>query len=149
LADTFLIPASITNTHNPADLNLTIVLGFCAGAASLIVPIYVGEIAEDKIRGLLCSCFQVMVTLGNLTVYVLGTYVTWQWLAFVCGLIQLFGLALMVFVPSSPTYLLSKNRTIDAVGSLMSLRGTKSYQDIEHEFDMVINYILSFQYSYS
>jgi MFS family permease len=112
-------------------------LGFCAGSASLIVPIFVGEIAEDRVRGMLCSGFQLMVTLGNATVYVLGTYIDWQWLAFVCGMIPLFGLVLMVFVPPSPTYLLSKDRRVDAITALMRLRGTKSYQKVEKEFETV------------
>jgi SP family facilitated glucose transporter-like MFS transporter 8 len=45
--------------------------GFCAGAFSLAAPVYISEIAENRIRGTVASLFQLMLVLGILFTYVL------------------------------------------------------------------------------
>nr|CAD7452755.1 unnamed protein product [Timema tahoe] len=50
-----------------------IVTGMMGGAFSLTAPVYVSEIAESDIRGTLGTYFQLMVTVGILFVYVLGS----------------------------------------------------------------------------
>jgi MFS family permease len=112
-------------------------IGFCAGAASLVVPIYIGEIAQDDVRGMLSSGFQLMVTIGNLFGYILGTFVDWQMLAAVCGVFPLIGFMLMVWIPRSPRYLLAKGQPVEASAALMWLRGAKSVEQIDAELKSV------------
>lgn len=70
---------------------------------------YTGEIAAKDIRGMLCSFFQLLITIGILFVYVVGAFVTTFWLSVICASIPLiFGL-LVLFCPESPTYLASLN----------------------------------------
>ncbi|XP_021957140.1 facilitated trehalose transporter Tret1-2 homolog [Folsomia candida] len=119
------------------------ITGFCAGTASLIVPIYISEISDDLHRGFLCSLFQLSSTVGNFFVYVVGTVLDWQWLAFVCGLVPLVGLLFIAAVPSTPTYLLSKGSLDDALHSLMWLRGTKTPSDVQVELNAIQSNILT------
>lgn len=46
--------------------------GIACGAATVIVPMYVSEIAESKIRGSLGTLFQLQITLGILFAYLTG-----------------------------------------------------------------------------
>lgn len=43
-----------------------ILTGFCGGSMTLIIPIYVGETCEDKIRGTMSTMLSVFLTLGIL-----------------------------------------------------------------------------------
>lgn len=122
--------------------NMKTCIGFCAGSISLVVPIFLGELAEDRIRGFLGSSFQIQVTSGNLFVYVLGKYLNWQWLAFSCSLVVLIGILLMSFVPASPRFLLSKGNYFAAARSLAWLRGAKSISQIEDELQSVSTFFL-------
>lgn len=118
-------------------INFKSPLGFCAGAASLVVPIYIGEVAEDRIRGMLSSGFQLMVTMGNLFIYTAGTFLNWQWLATVCAAFPLLGGILMMWIPKSPRFLLSKGKQPQASKALMWLRGASSPHDVQNELNSV------------
>lgn len=82
-------------------------LGVSSGGICVVAPMYTGEIADKDIRGMLCSFFQLLITIGILFVYVVGAFVTTFWLSVICASIPLiFGL-LVLFCPESPTYLAS------------------------------------------
>ncbi|ODN03647.1 Facilitated trehalose transporter Tret1 [Orchesella cincta] len=114
-----------------------ILTGFCAGSASMAVPVFLGEVAEDSIRGFLGSSFQFQVTSGNLFVYILGKYLNWQWLAFTCSLVIFTGLVLMSIVPPSPRFLLSKGRVQDAARALVWMRGADCLSQVENELNSI------------
>ena len=63
------------------------------------------------------------VTLGILFVFVIGSYLPWQWFSFICACIPLLGSAALLFVPESPNYLLVKRNHTAARASLQWLRG--------------------------
>lgn len=99
-----------------------ILKGLCAGLICGIAPTYVVEIAPPKIRGLLGTCFQLMVVIGILIEAVVGKYASWRVLA---GINIIFGLAmscLMLFMPETPQWLLSKGKNPEAEHSLKKLR---------------------------
>lgn len=52
-----------------------ILTGFATGSYSVIVPLYISEIAEKEIRGTLGSYFQLQVFSGILFTYVMGSFV--------------------------------------------------------------------------
>lgn len=41
-------------------------LGFCGGGCSIVVPVYITETASVKIRGMLASGFDMLITVGIL-----------------------------------------------------------------------------------
>ncbi|XP_047740713.1 uncharacterized protein LOC108674318 [Hyalella azteca] len=108
-----------------------IFVGVSAGVATIAVPTYIGEIASPDIRGMLGSCFQLMVTVGVLFVYVFGALESWQWLALTCLLPAVVFSVLMVFNKESPSYLLAKDKHEDARMSMQHFRGKECNVDAE------------------
>lgn len=100
------------------------IAGFATGASSAIVPVYIGEIAENSIRGALGSSFQLMITAGILYVYLIGAIVDFYWLAVFCGLIPVLFIIVFLKAPETPVYLLRKGRRTDAQRALRLLRGS-------------------------
>lgn len=83
------------------------VSAFCSLAFLFHIQVYTGEIAQKNIRGALGSFFQLLITIGILMVYVLGSFLSAKKTSFICGIVPiLFGFCLL-FCPESPTYLVS------------------------------------------
>ncbi|XP_046807637.1 facilitated trehalose transporter Tret1 isoform X2 [Lucilia cuprina] len=99
------------------------ILGISGGAFCVTAPMYTGEIAQKDIRGTLGSFFQLMITAGILFVYAIGAGLDVFWMSIVCGILPLVFGAVFVFMPESPTYLVSKNNNESAVKSIQWLRG--------------------------
>ncbi|XP_070043483.1 sugar transporter ERD6-like 8 isoform X4 [Nicotiana tabacum] len=81
--------------------------GYSIGIISYVVPMFVGEISPNKLRGALSSTNQLSIVIGLSAVYVIGAFVGWRILALLgvvpCGLLFL-GL---FFIPESPRWLIS------------------------------------------
>ncbi|XP_017043359.1 facilitated trehalose transporter Tret1-2 homolog isoform X2 [Drosophila ficusphila] len=107
------------------------ILGISGGAFCVTAPMYTGEIAEKDIRGTLGSFFQLMITIGILFVYAIGAGLDIFWVSVVCGILPLIFGVIFFFMPESPTYLVSKDRSESAIKSIQWLRG-KEY-DYEPE----------------
>lgn len=123
--------------------------GFTAGAASGISPMYIGEIAESSIRGTLGTFFQLMLTVGILYVYVVGTFFSYKSLQVMCGIIPVVFMLLFLKAPDSPTYLLKKGRRHDAEKALRFLRGPSydihtELNNIQYELDKASRQKVSF-----
>ncbi|XP_032598795.1 facilitated trehalose transporter Tret1-2 homolog isoform X3 [Drosophila grimshawi] len=99
------------------------ILGIAGGAFCVTAPMYTGEIAQKDIRGTLGSFFQLMITIGILFVYGIGAGLNVFWMSVVCGILPIIFGVIFFFMPESPTYLVSKDRTQAAVNSIQWLRG--------------------------
>lgn len=98
--------------------------GVGAGAACVLVPVYIGEVAEPSIRGTLGTFFPIFFSLGIVFSYVAGSYLSYN--AFngsCCGLLAPFLVSVVVFLPESPSWLVQHGRKNDACRVLRSLRG--------------------------
>jgi MFS family permease len=84
-----------------------LMVGMCAGSYCILTPIYVGEIAAKDIRGELGTYFQLMITIGILFVYGVGSVVSVFWLSLICGLVTVLFGVVFVFVPETPTHYVS------------------------------------------
>ncbi|CRL02202.1 CLUMA_CG015229, isoform A [Clunio marinus] len=107
--------------------------GISIGCYSYIVPIYVGEIASNKIRGRLLSLFQVCLNFGILFIYILGHFTTYRVFNIVCGILSIFYSFGCLVLPESPPFLIRKQRELDADYSLKILRGKSfnTYEEIQ------------------
>ncbi len=110
----------------------------CAGY-NLLVPIYIGEIAESSIRGGLLSLIQIMVSCGIIFVDVLNIYGFADWTV-ISGLriaipIIYVG-CMMLFTPESPVYLCNNQRLDEAKKSLIKLRG--QHVNVEPELQAIL-----------
>ncbi|ODM92464.1 Facilitated trehalose transporter Tret1, partial [Orchesella cincta] len=109
--------------------------GFCGGGGSIAIPVYVTESASPNIRGMLASGFDMMITVGILYIFLVGTFVSWEWQAVACGLIPIVFHLLMLLVPESPRYLVEQGKHSDASKALQWLRGASSSQQVETELE--------------
>lgn len=109
--------------------------GFCCGLVSQTAPTYVVEISPPSIRGMLGTCFQVMVTIGILLAPIFSLFMSWQMMAVTCSLASFCMSILMIFMPETPQWLLSKDCVPEAQASLRQLRSSQ----INEEFEAMSN----------
>ncbi|XP_067007506.1 facilitated trehalose transporter Tret1 isoform X2 [Anabrus simplex] len=107
------------------------IVGMTGGAFSLTAPVYTSEIAEKDIRGQLGSFFQLMVTIGILFVYVLGSFMELMWLSVVCGLVPIVFGVIFFFMPETPVQHMRCGREAEARKSLQWFRGPDYDIDLE------------------
>ncbi|XP_078107628.1 solute carrier family 2, facilitated glucose transporter member 8 [Sander vitreus] len=100
-----------------------VLTGLASGVTSLVVPLYISEMAHERVRGLLGSCVQLMVVLGIMGVYLAGLYLDWRWLAICCSIPPTLLMVCMCFMPETPRFLLSHGKRREAEEALRFLRG--------------------------
>lgn len=114
-----------------------IITGLCVGLLGPPAPVYIAETSSPKYRAFLASFVTLAVSSGILIVHALGTFLTWQMTAVVCGIFPFISYLLMTFVPESPSWLLSTGQLDEAANAFKWLRG----HDIEtyKEFQMMVD----------
>ncbi|CAG7828152.1 unnamed protein product, partial [Allacma fusca] len=106
---------------------------FCGGAFTLAAPIFTAEMASVSIRGTLAAGFDMMITVGMLFIFIVGSFLTWRYQALACGIIPILFHAIMFFVPESPRYLLGKGKRDEALAALCWFRGASSPNQVASE----------------
>ncbi|XP_063434964.1 solute carrier family 2, facilitated glucose transporter member 8-like [Mytilus trossulus] len=105
--------------------------GLASGLITVCAPVYIAEVSTKSLRGLLGACNQLSITVGILMVYSLGLHFKWDTLALFGSIPAGLTAIAMFFVPETPRYLLMKERRIQALQSLVKLRGP--HTDVEDE----------------
>ncbi|XP_063051107.1 solute carrier family 2, facilitated glucose transporter member 8 [Engraulis encrasicolus] len=100
-----------------------IMTGLASGVTSLVVPLYISEMAHERVRGTMGSCVQLMVVTGIMGAYVGGLFLGWRWLAVCSSVPPALMLVLMCFMPETPHFLLAQGRRAEAQEALRFLRG--------------------------
>lgn len=130
----------------PWGINSFIVFRFIGGAgigiASILAPLYISEIAPANIRGKLVSIYQLGIVIGILLIYFVNAAIAgmydhnwnvetgWRWM-FGSGLIpSVIFLFLLIKTPESPRWLMSQNRSSEAMAILERMN---SKEDAENE----------------
>ncbi len=96
-----------------------IIIGIAVGMISFVAPIYLSEIAPEKIRGSLVSLYQLALTAGILLSYLINRIFAnaefnWRWMlgsGAIPAIILFIGI---LFLHDTPRWLLSKNKTDEA-----------------------------------
>ncbi|CAH0555370.1 unnamed protein product [Brassicogethes aeneus] len=105
--------------------------GMAGDMAFVAAPMYVGEIADQKIRGFLSSVIYLMMLVGILMVYSIVPFVPFYVPSIIGGGLVLIQLIVFPFMPESPYYLLYKNKPEEAKAALKKFRQS---EDIDDEF---------------
>ncbi len=100
-----------------------IFLGVSLGFSSVIVPVYIGEIAQKDTRGVLGTFFQLMLAMGVLFVYITGAFQSVPWLNASCLTVPLVFGILLALIPETPVFFVIKNKDKKAEKSLKWYRG--------------------------
>ncbi|KAH8341170.1 hypothetical protein KR074_008039 [Drosophila pseudoananassae] len=98
-------------------------IGVSTGSFCVVAPMYISEIAETSIRGTLGTLFQLLLTIGILFIYLIGSLISWQNLSLLCLIFPVLLLAGLFILPETPVYLLKKGRRSEAALSLKWLWG--------------------------
>jgi SP family arabinose:H+ symporter-like MFS transporter len=139
----FLISA-IASAFAPSFLFLVLARmlgGFGVGAALIIAPMYIAEIAPAETRGRLVSCNQLNIVIGISVAFfsnyflltastsegwlstLIGNEIVWRWMLGVEALPALLYLLLLVFVPESPRWLVLKDDEDQALRVMSDITG--------------------------
>ena len=104
--------------------------GIGAGAATVVVPIYISEIVPKETRGLFGALTQITTNVGILITQILGYFLSYgnMWrlvlaVAAMIGVVQSVGL---LFVVESPDWLSGKGKPEQARKNLARIRGSKA-----------------------
>ncbi len=109
--------------------------GVGVGAASMLSPLYIAEIAPARVRGRLVSLNQLAIVFGMLVVYFVNSRIAgvgneewnvslgWRWMFGSETLPAIIFWAMLYFVPESPRWLTKQGRSSEALAILSSIGG--------------------------
>lgn len=120
------------------------VVGFASGAVSVVVPLYLGELAPPNLRGALGTGYQFAMVIGILAADILAfgysapsegvRHPGWRVLMGFTLVPAILQILLSSLLTESPRWLLSKNKPKEAAEILRRLRGTN---DVYEEIDSI------------
>ncbi|KAL1138037.1 hypothetical protein AAG570_009732 [Ranatra chinensis] len=113
--------------------------GISVGVSTSVSPMYISEIAEEDLKGSLCSYTQLMLVSGVLYGYAVGAFFSYRTMAILCELIPIVFLLSFVGAPESPVYSLWLGRRREAERSLARLRGGS---------DRILGELVSLEYKF-
>ncbi|XP_018564027.1 facilitated trehalose transporter Tret1-like [Anoplophora glabripennis] len=99
--------------------------GTTDGLSFTAVPMYLGEIADPQIRGLLVSTCPVCIVFGILLINILGACLPLDTTAFISTILPLLLLIIFPWMPESPYFYLMKGNEEEARESLRIFRGVE------------------------
>ncbi|KAI0909730.1 general substrate transporter [Ustulina deusta] len=119
------------------------VVGLGVGSASMIVPLYIGEISVSKYRGRMVALNNVSVTFGQLIAYVLGAGFVhashgWRYIVGIGGVPPIILIALLAGCPESPRFLLMHHRLEEAKKALTSLYPYATEAQVQSKIDLLV-----------
>jgi len=105
--------------------------GLGIGASTIAAPTYIGEIAPAKDRGKMTGLYQFNVVFGILMAYVSNFFISgngendWRWMLGVMFLPAIIYTFLVLSIPKSPRWLISRGRTDEAKKILKEINPTE------------------------
>jgi MFS transporter, SP family, xylose:H+ symportor len=114
--------------------------GLAIGAASVITPVYIAEVSPAHVRGRLVALNQLNIVLGILLAfisnYVIASIfpadVAWRWMFGIVTFPSVLFLAVTLFLPESPRWLVSVDRDERALAVMQQLGFTDPAGDLRH-----------------
>ena len=108
-----------------------ILLGLAVGGASIVVPVYLSELAPHEIRGSISGRNEVAIVSGQLAAFVVNAIIgnvwghidgIWRVMFAICAIPAVCLFIGMLRMPESPRWLVEHNRRDEALAVLMSVR---------------------------
>ena len=115
--------------------------GITGGGTMRTVSLYIAEIAENKIRGILGSFYVLAVNLGVLISFIAGAYLDFFIVPLLMIAVPTVFVVALIFLPDTPQSLIIRNKPDDAWESLKFYRScndTKvTNEGVQVEFDLL------------
>lgn len=136
---------AVTNTVWGMILGRSIV-GLAIGGASLIVPLYISELAPSHLRGRLVTVSITFVTGGQVVAYLIGWLFStlpsgWRWMVGLGALPAIVQFFALMFMPETPRWLVQADKEDEARKVLRKVFGSIS-GSAEHILRAIKNEIL-------
>jgi SP family facilitated glucose transporter-like MFS transporter 3 len=114
------------------------IIGFASGYTTVLVPIYLGEVAPPSLRGTLGTLTQFAMVIGilfaDLVAFPLATPSGWRFMFSITGIIAIGQLLLSPFLLESPRWLLNRDpQSLRARYIIKKLRGLRNEHEVERE----------------
>lgn len=116
-------------------------IGIVTGLSSSPAAVYCAEISHPKLRGRLTLLTGLSISSGILLIYLLGYFIRedWRFISLICCGLTIFSLVILVILPESPSWLISKGKLKRGEKSLRRIRGVSKkdtdHHDLRREFD--------------
>ncbi|KAL9706868.1 hypothetical protein quinque_010386 [Culex quinquefasciatus] len=111
--------------------------GFSGGVCFMVIPMFIGEIAEDRIRGLLSSTLVFTCNAGILIMYILGDLFPYKTIPWILLAFPVLFLVCFSFIPDTPFYLMQQNNYTKSENALLFYRGYRyGTQQVSNEFKL-------------
>lgn len=142
LLDTWLfLFGGLLQTFAPDMLTIIVarfIIGFASGYSSVLVPIYLGEVAPPSLRGMLGTITQFGLVVGilvaDLMAFPFATESKWRMLFAITAVIAFGQLLMSPFLLESPRWLLSRDpKSLKARYIVKRLRGLRHDHEVETE----------------
>jgi SP family sugar:H+ symporter-like MFS transporter len=143
LAATLFLAGALVQGFAPSQVIFVIARlcgGMAVGAASVLSPAYISEVAPAGIRGRLTTVQQIMIITGLTAAFVVNYFLAaaaghsvasywlgldaWRWMYLMQAVPAAIFLIALFFIPESPRYLVSKGQQERATNVLTSLFGS-------------------------
>jgi SP family xylose:H+ symportor-like MFS transporter len=122
-----------------------IVGGIGVGIASMVVPMYIAEIAPPKRRGALVGNYQLAIVIGIVVVYFVNYFIAlqgdaqwnlnigWRWMFGSEIIPSILFLVFIFLIPESPRWLLQKGKSEQAVAVLEKINALEDVAQVQSE----------------
>lgn len=87
-----------------------VLTGLAAAWGTSPAIVYITEIARSDVRGSLISCAPAYASLGMVLAYLKGWFIDWRTIAWICNVYTFVPAILIMFIPESPVWLVSKGK---------------------------------------
>jgi SP family xylose:H+ symportor-like MFS transporter len=124
-----------------------IIGGIGVGIASMVVPMYIAEIAPPKRRGALVGNYQLAIVIGIVVVYFVNyfialqgdadwnLYIGWRWMFGSEIIPSILFLIFIFLIPESPRWLFQKGETSKAIVVLQKLNTAEEVAQVQSEIE--------------
>jgi SP family arabinose:H+ symporter-like MFS transporter len=108
--------------------------GFAVGAASVLAPLYIAEVAPARNRGMLVALNQMTIVTGILLSYLVNWALSfnaqngWRWMFASAAIPATVFFVALFFVPESPRWLVENDRSPEALHILTRVNGSATAQ---------------------
>lgn len=112
-----------------------ILCGLGSGMVGAPARVYTSECTQPHLRGMLTALASIGISVGVLMQYTIGAFTSWQILSGISALVPILALVLMLPMPETPNFLVTRSKPDQAKMSLARLRG--SGYNLQREVDQL------------
>jgi len=129
----------------PSLMVFRLIGGLGIGGSSVLGPVYIAELAPAKLRGRMVGLFQINVVVGILLAYLSNYIITlfhlgelqWRWQLGVAAVPSLIFLIMLFRIPRSSRWLVTRNRTDEALAILNMMGSPDSEAELREIMDSI------------